>query len=280
VPDFFLPSAQQSTFCRQMRLLYDPIGIDAEREAYRLVILLCLVTTCRTLLTLLEQSANTTRGRIDVVLLRRMRLAPVLSLEDALRRSLGVIGHEAGVSSPSFEAHAQSDRASPKPLSWRESVPLLRQSMSHGGLFDRDEDMTLSDGDDDTTSSHDSRKGQFTFTTTTHFLPARWSRNVTGGRKRAESHIFMKADEVDEETTALIRERKSVQEAAELVACSKDEVSVLMAFSLTKKSSEDENKLDRGALGRGCGARSHCRRRATQQRSRRLRPRSKREVVG
>jgi len=123
-----------------LRLLYDAKGLDAEREAYRLTVLLTLVTTIKTLLNLIESSQNfnpsTTTSTFqsgddsimfdlppdpildprpstssaapsatDLHHVRRLRLAAVLALEMPLRQRLGVVDVHSP-SHPSFLAHA------------------------------------------------------------------------------------------------------------------------------------------------------------------------------
>jgi hypothetical protein len=214
-----------------MRLVYDAAGMDAEREAFRLVILLSLVTSCRTILSLLEQSTESIgnpRERADAVLLRRMRLAPVLSLEEPLRRALGVIGNTSGVSAPSLQAHARSTLdvpagSSSPPLSWRMSIPLppRRASLPRGT---RHEEEGTAEGDDGAGASSPLQTGRSMLSYDALVLPARWSQNVASSLRRTKSCAGLKRESVDEELTMLIRERKAAQEAVELIACSKDEV--------------------------------------------------------
>jgi guanine nucleotide-binding protein subunit alpha len=116
--------AGKSTFLRQMRMLYDRASLDREREAFRLAILLAIVTHSRFLLDLLEFSSPLPSPRSPLaspassssetnkspVLLRRMRLAPLLALEDTLREHLGIVSVHAGASGATFAAHASAGR--------------------------------------------------------------------------------------------------------------------------------------------------------------------------
>ena len=89
-------------------------GLDAEREAVRLVILLNIISTVRTLLALLEENlsafADATarplspggqpRSPEEALAVRRLRLAPLLGLEAPIREMLGAI--DAGPSANSY----------------------------------------------------------------------------------------------------------------------------------------------------------------------------------
>ncbi|KAI5478457.1 hypothetical protein MNV49_005098 [Pseudohyphozyma bogoriensis] len=145
--------AGKTTFLKQLRLAYDQHGLDSEREACRLVILLNILQSVRTLLALLEDDAaspsptatlpspdssapNPFRplsptGRADTTLTaprnaqeaayrRRIRLAPLLGLESQLRDSLGCIA-----STGSMAAHANGNsNEGVQKLGWRDTTPL------------------------------------------------------------------------------------------------------------------------------------------------------------
>lgn len=165
-----------------MRLQYDSKGLNAERDASRLVILLSIVQSTRALLSLLEgdtaastalassttapnpfrpmspggQDPETLKGgprnEQEANYRRRIRLAPLLGLETQLRDTLGVIA--SGPSAPSLTAHAidRSDNNVSK-LGWRDSVPLEISSFSSA-----DSRNSLQIDDRDNTSSADVRK--------------------------------------------------------------------------------------------------------------------------
>ncbi|KAM0755817.1 P-loop containing nucleoside triphosphate hydrolase protein [Meredithblackwellia eburnea MCA 4105] len=160
--------AGKTTFLKQCRLMYDLKGLDAEREANRLVILLNIVHTARTLLSILEgdtaasgQSSGldssssfspaptlserplspsgreipafgAPRNEQEANYRRRIRLAPLLGLESQLRESLGVIA--TGPSAGSLSAHAQ-DRTlageGVQKLDWRDAAPVNGVNDNH-----------------------------------------------------------------------------------------------------------------------------------------------------
>lgn len=157
-----------------MRMQYDTKGLDAEREAHRLVILLNVIQTSRTLLSLLDNDTASSPsptplssepdslfrplsagGRTETnhpLLLagprneqesnyrRRVRLAPLLGLEAQLRESLGVVA--SGPSAASLSAHAL-DRSvngeGVQKLGWRDASPLTNGGGSPSS-FAPDED--------------------------------------------------------------------------------------------------------------------------------------------
>ncbi|SCZ90608.1 BZ3500_MvSof-1268-A1-R1_Chr1-3g02097 [Microbotryum saponariae] len=113
--------AGKSTFLRQLRLQYDVKGLDAERECLRLVILLSLVTSVKTLLDVLDRQdanddtplfdARTTQPPLrepktprELAARRRLRLAPFLALEHQLREALDLAN--TGTGAESIAAHA------------------------------------------------------------------------------------------------------------------------------------------------------------------------------
>ncbi|KAL8286236.1 hypothetical protein RQP46_004724 [Phenoliferia psychrophenolica] len=151
--------AGKTTFLRQMRMQYDAKGLDAEREAHRLVILLNVIQTSRTLLSLLDNDTASApasslppspepenlfrplsaggrteanhplalagpRNEQESNYRRRVRLAPLLGLEAQLRDSLGVVA--AGPSAPSLSAHALDRTATEgtQKLGWRDASPV------------------------------------------------------------------------------------------------------------------------------------------------------------
>ena len=116
--------------------LYDPASIDLERDAYRLAILLSVITSVHTLLDLVEGHFTTSSTSTTVITssprrppspldvggmahahrLRRLRLAPILALEPRLRTRLGVVSTsahmQASASRITFAAHAWGNQAS------------------------------------------------------------------------------------------------------------------------------------------------------------------------
>ncbi|KAH8926063.1 P-loop containing nucleoside triphosphate hydrolase protein [Atractiella rhizophila] len=116
-------NAGKSTFLKQIRLAFDPLRLQHEREVYRIVVYLSLISAIRKLLELVEQnyrslptpggsylssrsrpppvaptgrpysktfSVSSTRDQsANNVLLSKLRLAPVLALEEKLRQKLG-----------------------------------------------------------------------------------------------------------------------------------------------------------------------------------------------
>ncbi|KAK4054875.1 hypothetical protein OIV83_000799 [Microbotryomycetes sp. JL201] len=89
--------AGKSTFLKQLRLTYDSRGLDAEREAVRLVIMLVICSTVRKLLGMLEDSLEREATNHDPLSDQdslgslRNDLQPVLALEWPLRDALGTV---------------------------------------------------------------------------------------------------------------------------------------------------------------------------------------------
>ncbi len=116
----------KTTFLRQLRLTYDKAGLDAEREAMRLVILLSITRTLDVLLGLLENDADQTKDPShskESAYRHRLRLSPLLGLESDLRTALG--GLAAGPTAPSLVAHAAELAANKdgiQTLRWRDPV--------------------------------------------------------------------------------------------------------------------------------------------------------------
>ena len=102
------------TLQRQLRLLYAPRQLDAERAVYALAILLSIISSVRALIELIELAdldRELTASKRDAIdsssvthAARKTRLAPLLELEQQLRSALGVAN--AGPSTDSFRAHA------------------------------------------------------------------------------------------------------------------------------------------------------------------------------
>ncbi|KAK4700379.1 hypothetical protein P7C70_g5868, partial [Phenoliferia sp. Uapishka_3] len=170
--------AGKTTFLRQMRMQYDTKGLDAEREAHRLVILLNVIQTVRTLLSLLDSDtaaqcatppssdpdnlfrplsaggregghplSSGPRNQAEANYRRRVRLAPLLGLEAQLRESLGVIA--SGPSAPSLLAHSVTGDGIKK-LGWRDAAPTLNNgnaptsAYANGGSGPVDGDSVIS----------------------------------------------------------------------------------------------------------------------------------------
>ena len=99
---------------RQLRLLYAPQQLDAERAVYALAILLSIIASVRVLTELIEladldrELTAAKRDATDATSVthaeRKTRLGPLLDLEQRLRAALGVAN--AGPSTDSFRAHA------------------------------------------------------------------------------------------------------------------------------------------------------------------------------
>ncbi|KAM0793212.1 hypothetical protein ACM66B_000681 [Microbotryomycetes sp. NB124-2] len=102
--------AGKSTFLKQLRLTYDSRGLDAEREAVRLVIMLVICATVRKLLSMLEDSMEDDASKTDPLSAQdsfeslRNDLQPVLALEWPLRDALGTVSSGASARSVSLAA--------------------------------------------------------------------------------------------------------------------------------------------------------------------------------
>lgn len=134
------PSSPQTTVLKQMRLLYAPERHEQHRSSWRLVIQLNVIAAVRLLLDIHEALAErdsqqrkrhlededgsvTPVGKPhDPVLLARLRLAPLIACEAALRRALGAIDEEeyvqeSSATTPASNRMSYSPRPGPTSLS-------------------------------------------------------------------------------------------------------------------------------------------------------------------
>ncbi|KAH8926064.1 G-alpha-domain-containing protein [Atractiella rhizophila] len=233
----------KSTFLRQIRLLYDQEGISQEKGSYRLVILLSIVQSVRALLSILESTSGSgpkasssraldgssaKQGDADSVLLRRMRLSPVLSLEAGLREKWGVVS---GVSAKSFQGRAEytafgtagpfSEHNS-KP-SWRDSSPILSNVTNQAGPNnEEDDEAVFSNGVKLKSSKSKMRVRPIRLDgPDTYVLPSKWSGKGEGGLRKSKSFSNLRKGNSKEQFTA------DTNDPVNLLITSKDEIKQL-----------------------------------------------------